>query len=442
MSIPQRVWMREKYFLRENPFPSEAIMAEGSGEPSEDGTIFDPGINHDEIEQFFKKFIVDPAYSKGSSFGALWSLGRGEGARGFGKSSLGQYGAKVVCADFGSTILRKYGDAESCDTKALIASYARFDRNNVTNFHAIAFELVNWLTHPKRNMYSTPPIIRLRQRIKQRLATQGFSFNEGSDQEVDSIIRAVKIARSETSGTKIGPLNEEFLEKLVSADITDIIQFLDGVGTWHRTRNGFSYLDSLLSFAKAADINKAILFIDQVEDFANTGVPLYKRVKEVERFRDIVKETAPFNSMTYFILTMHPDALSSIGREWENARLPSLSYDKIENKNRVLVLHGIQSLENAEKLFKAYLNYSDYRIPNPPNELHPFTSQAIAKIQKLYGGKSGYMLRQANQILAIAAAENIGLIDEQYVSKITGTSTAKQDSSTQEQTSVLHKSLE
>lgn len=442
MSVPAIAWMREKYFLRGNPFPPEAIMAEGSGEPCEDGTIFDPNVNLAEVTEFFQKFVVRPAYDRGSSFGALWSLGAGEGARGFGKSSLGQYGARRVCADFGLSVLKEYGSVKAEDIRTFVASYSRFDRNNVTNFHAVAFELVRWLTEKKRDMYETCPIVRLRQRIVEKLAGQELSYAPGSDQEKDAIVEAVQDTRTQIPGTKIAPLNEEFLRKLASTDIVELKNYLENVGTWHRIRNGFSYLDTVLTFAKAAGVSKAILFIDQVEDFANTGVPLYKRIREVERFRDIVKETAPFNSMTYFILTMHPDALGSISREWENARLPSISYDVPENRNRVVVLREIQAVDDAERLFKAYLNYPEYRIQETPDALHPFTSEAVATIQQLNGGRSGYMLRQANQILEIAAVENRVTIDGQYVSTLVSKTSSKKPSQSQQSEPELHKSLE
>jgi hypothetical protein len=414
--------MKSKYHLRRNPFPPEAIMAEGSEEPCQDGTIFDPAVSASEVKEFFQKFIVQPTYTKGSSFGALWSLGRGEGARGFGKSSLGQYGAKKVCIDFGETALREYGESGPQGIATpLIASYARFDRNNVTNFHSVAFELVRWLTEKKRGMYETSPIERLRERIVDRLSREGGGgFLSGRGQEDQAIVRKVLQVRLGFSGTKLGPLVREFLTKLASSDITEVKQHLENVKTWHRVRNGFSYLDTVLTFAKTAGIEKAILFIDQVEDFANTGVPLYKRIREVERFRDIVKETVPFNSMAYFILTMHPDALTSIEREWENARLPSIAYNLRENRNRILVLNGVQTDEDAERLFEVYLNYPEYRLPGAHNDLHPFTTDAVKAVRELNRGRPGYMLRQAHNILEQAATDNEDVIDAVYVKKVVG----------------------
>jgi hypothetical protein len=421
MSVFWIEWMRTRYYLQRNPFPSEAIVAEGSGEPCQDGTIFDPTVSSSEVKEFFQKFIIQPTYTRGSSFGALWSLGRGEGARGFGKSALGQYGTKKVCMDFGEAALREYGGSGPRGlVKSLIASYARFDRNNVTSFHSVAFELARWLTEKKRDMYETSPAERLRERVVDKLSQEGQEFSAGSSREIEAIVNKVYEVRVGIPGTKIGPLNHEFLTKLASPEATQVRRYLENVSNWHRVRNGFSYLDTLLTFGKAAGIEKAILFIDQVEDFANTGVPLYKRIKEVERFRDIVKETAPFNSMAYFILTMHPDALSSIRREWENARLPSIDYNLRENRNRVIVLHGAHATEDAEKLFSAYLNYPEYRLPGAPNALHPFTADAVRTIQDLNEGRPGYMLRQANSIIEQASTDNEDVIDATYVDKAVG----------------------
>ena len=81
----------------------------------------------------------------------------------------------------------------------------------------------------------------------------------------------------------------------------------------------------------------------------------------MERFRDLVKETAPFNSIAFYVLTMHPRARDAIANEWAAARLPNIEPPIIwgappENEVKTQVLKGIPSESQAVKLFEVYLN--------------------------------------------------------------------------------------
>ena len=70
------------------------------------------------------------------------------------------------------------------------------------------------------------------------------------------------------TGSKVGPLNEDLLEALSSSSPLAPKGYLDGVTIWSKWRIGYSYLDAVLTFAMTAGIRKAILFVDQMEDFA------------------------------------------------------------------------------------------------------------------------------------------------------------------------------
>jgi hypothetical protein len=418
MNQPWIKWMREKYYLSRNPFPRDAILAQGSDESCENGTIFNPEVSPKEVEEFLDKFVLQPTYVKGSGFGALWSLGLDDEARGFGKSSLGLYSAKKICADFGFDMLISSGLSEKeAKETPLISSLAAFDKQNVNNFNAVAFEHVMWLTESFEGLYDKSPIERLRERIIEIIDTDGKAKSGGSN-KAEAISEKVEDVRVKIKGKIIGPLNEEFLNHLIYSDNITIKKYLQGVSVWQRTRNGFVYLDTLLTFAIAAGIKKAILFIDQVEDFASTGIPLSKRTREVERFRDIVKETGPFNSIVYYILTMHPRALTAIENSWEDARLPSLRYDVPENRERTVVLRGIQSDDESIKLFASYLEHPDYRLKGASEVLHPFSKDAISLLRERNGGRAGYMLIQAHNILQQGAIDNVEIVDKKYALKV------------------------
>ena len=91
-SVPKIVHIKRRWYLDQNPFPSQGIARLGGDDMRENGLLFDPGVQDDKVSEAAEKFALGAAYS-GLKFGFLWSLGTGlhGDARGFGKSSLMQY---------------------------------------------------------------------------------------------------------------------------------------------------------------------------------------------------------------------------------------------------------------------------------------------------------------------------------------------------------------
>jgi len=416
------VWMREHFYLKRNPFPAGAILAVGSAEPSESGVIYNPQVNPEEINEYVQKFVVTPSISKGSGFGALWSLGTRaptSEARGYGKSSLGLYIAKEICKDFGKSLLEANGINEGKDQPVLLASYATFKKQVDTGFNAIAFRQVEWLAQPQPGWYNESPLQRIRRLVVQSLSTP---CQPGSQEENDAIVNSVKSFRSQDkrfTGSTLGPMNEDLLEALASPDPLATISHLKDISPYRIWRNGFVYLDTVLTFAMRAGVTKAILFIDQIEDFASPDTPRSKKLKETERFRDIVKETCPFNSLAFFVMTMHPRGWTEIDDLWRDARLADILPPELggvrENSVRVKMLGEITNLDDAKRLFDSYLQHVEYRLPGAPNSIHPWKVEAIQHVMEVDGGRPGYMLSHARDILDMAAQENVEIIDLDFV---------------------------
>jgi len=420
--IPSTRWMRDHFYFKRNPFPLGAILSVGSGEPSESGLIYNPQVNAEDIQEYIHKFVVIPSIGKGSGFGALWSLGTRaptSEARGYGKSSLGLYVTKEVCKDFGKTLLETNGINEGPQQPFLLASYATFKKQVDTGFNAIAFRHVEWLAQSQPEWYSESPFQRLRKLVVQSLPA---TYQPGSSDETEAIINAVKSFRSRDSrfaGSTLAPLDEGLLEALASPDPFTLISYLKGINPYRMWRNGFVYLDTALTFAMRAGVSKAILFVDQIEDFASPDTPRNKKLKEVERFRDIVKETCPFNSLAFFIMTMHPRGWNEIKDLWRDARLADILPVEIggvrENSGRVKLLREITELNDAKRLFESYLQHPEYRLPGAPSPLHPWKDEAIQHLREANGGRAGYMLSHARDILDFAAEKNVEVIDEEFV---------------------------
>jgi hypothetical protein len=138
------------------------------------------------------------------------------------------------------------------------------------------------------------------------------------------------------------------------------------------------------------------LLIDQVEDFANPDVPKKKRHMEVERFRDLAVETQPFGEMASYVLTMHPDAQRAIEEDWLLARLPRIEVGTRQTARVTVVLPALDTTEQAVKLLLPYLEH--FRAGAAPDELFPFTRDAVESLRQIKRGRPGLILVGANQL--------------------------------------------
>src|SRR6266508_1278301 len=86
------LWIKKTWGLKRNPFPDSGIARLGGEDLRENGLLFRPEVQQDQVNETIQKFVLGAAFS-GLTFGYLWSLGGGVGSdqRGFGKSSLLQY---------------------------------------------------------------------------------------------------------------------------------------------------------------------------------------------------------------------------------------------------------------------------------------------------------------------------------------------------------------
>ena len=146
-------------------------------------------------------------------------------------------------------------------------------------------------------------------------------------------------------------------------------------------------------------------------------MPKAKRKREVERFRDMAVELAPFNRMAYFILTMHPRGRDSIKELWRDARLPNIDYDKAESQDRCVILRGIETADAAERLLSVYLSPERTSQESKGSPIHPFNRSAVVRLRDEAEGRPGYILSLAARVLEEGAKRNVAVIDDGLVSE-------------------------
>ena len=398
----QFVWMRRDWKLKENPFPTEAIARLGGTDARENGLLFAPAVQEDKVREVIDKFVLGGVFG-GLKFGYLWSLGIGlDGdARGFGKSSLMQYLVEETNKDFGQTIFAARGlSVSDADENPVCAVLASFDMANARSLNAVFFEAARYACR-FRTSEDQPT---LAERIRARLVDQ-----TGSDSKAD-LVAVVTAVQGKLRGRTLGPPLQEFLDLLCAGDSSALESYVDGVTIARRTRNGATYLATLLLAIQAAGINRVILCCDQLEDFAATTTTRQKRILETERFRDYVLEIQPMSDMLTCVVTMHPGATQYIGSMWRLADLPSYDHDRAENQHRVVILERVQGVDKARILVKQYLDAA--RTEPSPNgdEIHPFDDDAIDVLLNRSDGKPRDLLRKASSLITEGALQNWDII--------------------------------
>ena len=401
--IPQIVWMKKEWKLKENPFPPEAIARLGGSDNRENGLLFDPAVQDDKVREAMEKFVLGAAYG-GLKFGYLWSLGTGLSgdARGFGKSSLMQYMVEQINQDFGR---KAFLDSGLDDTDAIenpvCSVLSSFDMANARSLNAVFFEAARYACR-FRTADDQPT---LAERIRARLVSR-----IGSDKKSD-LIAAVESVQADLRGRTLGPPVAEFLELLCVGDSSKLAAHVDGVTPTRRTRNGAAYLATLLIVIRAAGVDRVLLCCDQLEDFAATTTTRQKRTLETERFRDYVLEIQPMSDMLTCVVTMHPRATQAIGEMWHLADLPSYDHDRAENRHRVVILEQLPNVEKTSILIKQYLNVARAVPVSNDDHLYPFTSEAVDVLYSRSDGKPRDLLRKAYSLINEGADRNWKIID-------------------------------
>jgi hypothetical protein len=408
-TVPGVVWQKKTWKLRHNPFPGEGFARLGGEDIRENGLLFRPDVQPDQVEESIRKFILGAAFD-GLKFGYLWSLGGGLGGdqRGFGKSSLLQYLVEETNQDFGRSFFVAQGlDEEDAEEHAICAVLASFDMANARSLAAVFFEATRYGCR-----FSTGDRPTLAERLRARLVER-----VGSDEQAE-LVAAVYEVSDRLRGRTLGPPNHEFIDLLCAGDQNALGRHVEGVKAGARARVGAAnYLATFLLFTKAAGVAHVMLGCDQLEDFAATSTTRQKRTVETERFRDYVLELLPMADMLTTVVTLHPRAAQAIGDMWRLADLPSFAPDRDENRPRIVVLEALETCDQAAKLLEPYLEAARLGVTNG-DVMAPFDDDAIQVLFDRSRGKPRDLLRKAHALIQQGAERNVDVITAEFAAPI------------------------
>jgi hypothetical protein len=407
--MPGILWLKKTWGLKHNPFPDSGMARLGGEDIRENGLLFRPDVQPEQVNEAIQKFVLGAAFS-GLKFGYLWSLGGGLGSdqRGFGKSSLLQYLVEETNKDFGHRFFLEQGlDEEDAEEHAMCAVLASFDMANARSLAAVFFQATHYACR-----FSVMDHPTLAERLRLRLVEQ-----VGTDDRA-RLVATVHDVADRLRGRTLGPPKEEFIELLCAGDQVALSRHIESVKEGARGRVGAAnYLATFLLFTKAAGVPHVLLGCDELEDFAATTTTKQKRTVETERFRDYVLELLPMADMLTTVVTLHPRASQAIGEMWRLADLPNFAPDRDENRPRVVVLEALERREQAAKLLQPYLQAARREATDSDSQA-PFSDEAIDVLFDRSHGKPRDLLRKAHTLIQQGSDANVNVITAEYAAPI------------------------
>jgi hypothetical protein len=246
----------------------------------------------------------------------------------------------------------------------------------------MVFAAAEYLADPKNGVDGGSVLDHLRQRI--------IENNGLEPDDHDGLKTAIQAARRSLGATLVA-LREDALDAFVLNDDGGFANFLSEVSDASRIRSGLSYFDFVFTIASAAGVPHFCVFVDQLEDLATTPtVTKAERSREVGRLRDIIAEIAPFAGNLRFVFTFHIRASSTLDEMWRLNRLPSYDPEDPANEGNLVVLRGIQNVDQARKLLTTYLSSkrADGETDNPSTKTRsPCLSNGPAAAQVFSSSK-------------------------------------------------------
>ena len=395
--------MAETWGWDGNPYPAEAINS--GSEP------YSPEVFPEESEQFYSRLVYGAAMDK-RGFNFLWSKGANNEDTGMGKTTILRQAAKAINIDFGAKVLREAGMREEIVARhKSAAAYASFNTTSVNGVYSNLFAAVEYLADPRNGSNGVSILDSIRAQIQK---DRGLQLDDR-----DGLRAAIRDARRKLGAT-LPPLRDDVVEAFCNSEDGDFADFLTEVRPASRVRNGLTYFDFAFTVLAAAGIQHLFMFIDQLEDLATTQtVTKAKRTREVGRLRDIISETEPFIGRVHFVFTFHVRAATALDEMWRLNRLPNYDPEDIANQSAVVVLRGIQDVDQVRALLTTYADA--VRLdPEENGRLTGFDETALPILLDHSAGRPGILLADANKLVNRAAELELPTMDGVFAADVLG----------------------
>jgi hypothetical protein len=373
-----------------NPFPDHAIAVAG-----DDLQNFYREL-HPDISRRMARAFVGGLRSRRRSIAFLWSLGEGENARGYGKTTYLLWFVECVNQDKGQTVLRMAGDDH--ETSRLFAAYGAFNTAEGLSFNNILFDIVRNIVVDQQNTVK---------------ALRDRAMNEGLTSELIYQNARRLLERTADHG------HDRFLQALCNEDPQEGIDYMTNpeiFQRWHRAQYGLRLFRTASAYLRALGISHIVVLMDQLEDFASWSTPAYKLQRDFEKLAYCVHTDKLLSGHIRFVLTMHPRAAVISSRHWANERLGEIAPDQ-DQSNTVVI--GSMKPGRFIELTRKYLDNAR-GLDSRSDVLRPFTEESLSYVCSKNKGRPGDCLRALHVLLECSLDEGLTLIDRETAERMLG----------------------
>lgn len=393
----------ERYYLKDNPFPTTPILDPGSDDDRVNGKIYNPHIREAEIHSFESKIRQRPPliYIENSEF-----------ERGVGKSALlvQQWRQLQAQADVTSIYIRSTERLKPADFGARVIE--RWHQEG----HLWVVILQTLELYVKGNPHGELPAAGLNLfREKQPKLPQRpiplVNFNVFNPRRLTGDLAA--LVHEKTGGYLSLDLAKLFFETY----LTEPDRFLQSYpGVLHKQKtDNIALLAGVYRLLRMGGYQYHYLFFDQFENVVHglTGKALLTFSSEMRR---LIEASMGLATIT---VTLHPGATQALSTP-EGGDIRSIA--PLDSRSVVNVRRLTK--EGAHQLALTYLDH--YRLPGTAqaDPLYPFTPDAVDAIHTASQGNIRACLQAFNYAIVCGMDADCDLIDEgfliQHHTEITG----------------------
>ena len=373
------------YFLKENPFPVDAVLNPYSSNPKINGTIFAEEARQETIKNFEGMFVRDPHFEDRERIGWLWAKGDIAIGRGMGKTALLVYFKHKINKDWGYS----YTEDKS---KKLCAIY--ISSREIKDYLLEHMSLLGLRSCIDDNIYSE--------------IEHSASFSE---------LKKAGVNQAFAKHIALGTIEEYLASFRKDRQIKHPIP-RPPRDTLLLTKAPEFFLNQTILALRAAGFIGGFLFVDDIENF--TDIPGYKHLEVFAKdFGNAFLRGAFAQATERFLtvtLTTHQTSAYKFASAWRASGLASAYPIEVGGPTSVEVPKP--DIESCREIVKAYLDY--YRLPgsSPPLPFYPFADKSVdaaISANQLHPRK---FLSSMHRIASLALRDEKKVITPTYVRKV------------------------
>lgn len=388
-----------RFYLKDNPFPREAVINPKSEDPRLNGSIYVTKLREKEEKLFEEYLIPNPERQQPRNLAFLMDYATRIG-RGIGKSAFLLHQQRRIMKDLGGEL--------SANTQVITAAhimpshagnsdvrnFTRFSRMLVTALNEMGcIEWAMWRLRATSTCIPPEVLEKIHDDFGDTIGNNLWL----DEHKVDTSFSLLFDIRNKLSQSGVSTETVEILayHGHNSEDFEKNVLFVKSDSWWRKHGTHLLFHDLPLVFREAG-INKTILLLDEVEKIIRKLNREERRsfIEDIRRyFIDGTSPSVKYNSYS-LLLTIHPELQEIMVADWSASGLDRIAPIGGENTKKYTILfHPIESVEVTKELIIAYLD--EFRDENGErHKLYPFTDNAVIKIFESWGGVPGILLNR------------------------------------------------